>query len=261
MNKKTLILSLSTVVILVMIFVVLTVINKEEKEEPKNDYINCVTEQVMNNHETFQKGNYTYSYVTIQHEGKDYSGWEVKLTDKDGNKADGQVCKTINEEKIISANGMFQYSDVEEIDITQFDTSTILFMKEMFRGTSATSIKGLENMNTSNVLDMTAMFADTNFETLNLLKLNTSKVSNMIFMFSNNSTPELDLSNFDTSSLKYIDGIFSDNSSENINVSNWNLTNITQVKDFFYNCTAKINFGSAEEEKAWHDLMYQPIYE
>lgn len=261
MNKKTLIISLSAVVILIIIFVVLTAVNKEEKNETKTDYINCVSEESPNNHETFQKGNYTYNYVTIQYEGKDYSGWEVKLTDKDSQTANGQVCKTVNGENVISANGMFQYSNADEIDVSQFDTSTILFMKEMFRGTNATSIKGLESMNTSNVLDMSVMFADTNFETLNLSQLDTSKVTQMVFMFSNSSTPELDLSSFDTRSLKHIDGIFSDNSSENINVSNWNLSNIAQVKDFFYNCTAKINFGSEEDEKAWHDLMYQPIYE
>lgn len=263
MNKKSLIISSSCiVVILLIIFLIVSIIEKNNhKEDGLNDEFNCSYKTTSQNDKKYEKGNYTYSYITINYEGKDYTGWEVNVTDKDKEYIDGRICKTINGDPIISANNMFQYSNANEIDITNFDTSSILFMQSMFRGTTAKVIKGIENMDTSKVMNMSNMFAETNIENLNLTKFNTDNVTNMMFMFSGAKIKNLDLTSFNTQNVKYIDGIFLQTEAESIDISNWDISKLTQVKDFFYGCTAKINFGNEEQEKKWHDLMYKPKYD
>ena len=232
MNKKSLIISSACiVVILLIIFLIVSIIEKNNhKEDGLNDEFNCSYKTTSQNDKKYEKGNYTYSYITINYEGKDYTGWEVNVTDKDKEYIDGRICKTINGDPIISANNMFQYSNANEIDITNFDTSSILFMQSMFRGTTAKVI-------------------------------NTSNVTNMMFMFSGAKIKNLDLTSFNTQNVKYIDGIFLQTEAESIDISNWDISKLTQVKDFFYGCTAKINFGNEEQEKKWHDLMYKPKYD
>ena len=139
-------------------------------------------------------------------------------------------------------------------------------LKEMFKGCSGlTEIKGLSNLNTSEVVDMSKMFylcsslktLDlSNFDTslvtdmsdmfsycsvlekLNLSNFNTSLVTDMSHMFENSrKLSSLDLSNFDTSSLKDMNSMFSGCSSlEEINISYFNTTSLTNMSKMFYDC-------------------------
>ena len=68
---------------------------------------------------------------------------------------------------------------------------------------SLSEIDGLENLDTSNVTNMTSMFSRCyKLDVLNLSTFNTSNVTNMKFMFYMcNALRELDLSSFDTSNV------------------------------------------------------------
>ena len=100
--------------------------------------------------------------------------------------------------------------------------------------TNLTTITGLEYLNTSEVIDMTAMFSDCNgLTSLDLSWFNTSEVVSMRDMFSGcSSLTSLDLSNFSTFFVKYMTNMFSGCSS---------LTSLTIGCDFFVDNTTSTN--------------------
>ncbi|EHG23163.1 hypothetical protein HMPREF9332_00915 [Alloprevotella rava F0323] len=104
--------------------------------------------------------------------------------------------------------------------------------------TNLEEIKGLENLNTSEVSSMYAMFRKCEKLTqLDLSGFNTEKVQNMQHMFADcSSLTSLDLSNFKTDNVKYIDYMFSNcNSLTTIYCNNtWTCSN---SQDMFENCT------------------------
>ena len=75
---------------------------------------------------------------------------------------------------------------------------------------SLTTIEGIENLNTSEVTDMTNMFFGcSRLTSLNLSNFNTSKVTNMRWMFLECSNlTSLNLSNFNTSKVTNMKGMF-----------------------------------------------------
>ena len=83
------------------------------------------------------------------------------------------------------------------IDVSNLDTSNVTDMSAMFAGVlaglnssyepMATNIIGLEKFNTSKVTNMYSMFSDGAFSSLNLSNFDTSKVTNMAWMFANST--------------------------------------------------------------------------
>ncbi len=73
-----------------------------------------------------------------------------------------------------------------------------------------TTIEGLENLDTSNVVDMSNMFCDcSNLTSLDLSNFDTSNVTDMSFMFRDcRNLISLDLSSFDTSNVTDMSGMF-----------------------------------------------------
>ncbi|MBQ5351045.1 MAG: BspA family leucine-rich repeat surface protein, partial [Bacteroidaceae bacterium] len=72
-------------------------------------------------------------------------------------------------------------------------------------------IEGIENLNTSNVTDISGMFYGCeNLTSLDVSKFNTSNVTDMCGMFSEcNNLKSLDVSNFNTSNVTNMHGMFS----------------------------------------------------
>ena len=107
-------------------------------------------------------------------------------------------------------------------------------------------INGIENIVTSNVIDMTGMFFGCESLTnLNLSNFDTSSVTNMTGMFSscrsltnlNISNSNLNISNFDTSSVTNMTGMFSScRSLTNLNISNFDTSNVTNMAEMFSSC-------------------------
>lgn len=95
------------------------------------------------------------------------------------------------------------------INLRDYDTSNIIDMSIMFANCPIHHIK-LNNFNTNNVISMYAMFCGcSNLEKLDLSSFDTHNVTNISSMFMGcNSLTELDLSNFDVSNVGVTHGVF-----------------------------------------------------
>ena len=103
-----------------------------------------------------------------------------------------------------------------------------------------TTIEGLENLNTSAVTDMSAMFFRcSGLMSLNLSNFNTSKVTDMRYMFSGCSgLKELNVSNFNTSTVTDMRYLFSGCSGlKELNISNFNTSKVTYMGSMFSGCS------------------------
>lgn len=88
-----------------------------------------------------------------------------------------------------------------------------------------TSIEGIENLNTSNVKNMSGMFAQcSNLETLDLSHFNTEQVTTMAQMFYGcTKLHNLNIDNFNTENVSYMNGMFDGCSSLNtLDLSHFN---------------------------------------
>ena len=125
--------------------------------------------------------------------------------------------------------------------LNTFDVETLIFEEEVvllpnsamlfsnFRG----SIKGLENLDTSNVTNMSSMFAGTEVTSLDLSNLDTSNVTNMFGMFNNAKVTSLDVSNFDTSNVTNMGMMFINTRLENLDLSSFDTRKVTNMSLMF----------------------------
>ena len=106
---------------------------------------------------------------------------------------------------------MFLYCQAEEIDVSEFNTTNVTNMYQMFSGCSSLTNLDLSSFNTSNVTNMTNMFSYcSSLTSLDLSSFNTSKITNMSYLFDN------------CTKLK------------NLNISNFDFTNVTKYTNIFY---------------------------
>ena len=171
--------------------------------------------------------------------------------------------------KVKNMTSMFQLcTELEELDLSNFDTSNLNGIKYMFNEcTNIKIIKGIEHFKTDKVKDMTSLFRLCHkLEYLDLLNFNTSKVTNFNFMlcecFELNKIKgiekfntrqlvdmegmflkcsileELDLSNFDTSKVKNMAIMFRDCKEIKIikGIERFNTNQVTNMEGMFYNC-------------------------
>ena len=119
---------------------------------------------------------------------------------------------------INNCSNMFRgCSNTTEIDLSNFNTSSVTYMGFMFSGCSQLNSLNLSNFNTSSVTYMYSMFYGcSHLYSLNLSNFDTSSVTNMGFMFSGCSQLEyINLKNFTENSLSSFSNIFG-NVPENI---------------------------------------------
>ena len=96
----------------------------------------------------------------------------------------------------------YNYATLTSLDLSGFDTSSVIYMPYMFSGCSSlTSLTFGEGFDTSSVTDMSYMFSGcSSLNSLDLSGFDTSSVTDMNNMFFGcSSLTELDLSGFDTS--------------------------------------------------------------
>ena len=155
--------------------------------------------------------------------------------------------------KVIAENSNWKsafLNNPKYVDLTNLDTSNITDMSGMFAHCgSLQNVGDLSNWNTSNVTDMSGMFK--NCESLKAVKglsqWNTSKVTNMSRMFENcESLQTVDnLSSWDTGKVTDMSGMFGGCSYLHTlgDLSNWDTSNVTNMSGMFYNCTSLQNVG------------------
>jgi surface protein len=100
------------------------------------------------------------------------------------------------------------------------------------------NITGLENLNTSEVTDMSYMFGSTDLENLDLSTFDTQNVADMSYMFGdNNVLTSVNVSCFDTQTVMYMEGMFYECSALTaLDLSSFNTQNVKSFKDMFFDC-------------------------
>ena len=153
-------------------------------------------------------------------------------------------------EHVTDFGSMFEgCSKLQNIDVSEFDTSMATDMSRMFSCSERningnnpfyvselTEIIGLENFDTSHVSNMYRMFGGlSSITSLNISNFITSNVSDMGQMFQGlNNITNLNLSSFDTSHVNNMDEMFwgCDQLSE-LNLSNFNTSRVTNMYGMF----------------------------
>ena len=104
----------------------------------------------------------------------------------------------------------FRCSNINEINLSNFETSQVTDMHYMFHHCSSLTLLDLSNLNTSQVKDMKSMFIEcSSLISLDLSNFDTSQVTDMQNMFNGcSSLTSLNLSNFNTSKVSLIQSMF-----------------------------------------------------
>lgn len=144
--------------------------------------------------------------------------------------------QTIINFKSITSIGVIKH--FTSIDIRGWNTSKLKFLS--FDGFDCvTEIKGIEDIDTSNIIDMREMFFNCgNLKSLDLSKWNTSRVRDMKEMFYNCSNLEtLNVTGWDTSKVTDMSSMFMNCSVlKYVDVSGWNTSNVRKMYYMFRNC-------------------------
>ena len=140
--------------------------------------------------------------------------------------------------KVKSMYLMFSYlKNLTKLDLTGFDTSNVTSMWKMFWGSEKLTNLNISNFNTKNVTNMDEMFSGLkSIEQLNLSSFDTSSVTDMNNMFYGMSKiTSLNLSNFDTSkvtNMKYM--FYGVSNIATLDLSNFDTSKVTNMKYMFY---------------------------
>ena len=148
--------------------------------------------------------------------------------------------KLIFDSKVSNCNNMFQYCNmINEIDLSEFDSSVVSKMDYMFDGcTSLTSIN-FNNFQTSQVTYMRYVFQNCeSLESLDLSGFNTYYIEDFHYMFYNcKSLKYVDLSSFRTTSNECLHNMFNGcESLTSLDLSNFDTSKVYLINNMFYGC-------------------------
>ena len=222
-------------------------------------------------------GKYTYKYQNHYDSGGGlnvfWGGWSVELTDKEseeeinevpctyidnipiksmnqtfeGSKAKSINLLNINTTHVIEMSNMFRNISSIELDLSDFDTSNVESMWEMFSESKLKTIKGLEYFDTSKVTSMNNMFSYSELEQIDVSNFDTSNVTDMRRMFGNNKVIKIiGLENFNTSKVTDMIWMFSNSLIKELDLSNFDLTNANLSQIFIYARTEVVYSGDEE---------------
>lgn len=132
-------------------------------------------------------------------------------------------------------------SNIIKIVLDNFDTRNVVNMKRMFFALyNLEEDLDISNFNTSKVTDMSEMFSyywvrDNENSTLDFSSFNTSKVTNMEHMFFYAQMKTLNLSYFNTSKVANMEKMFQDAVLESLHIPNFEIKSSTNVDYMFSN--------------------------
>ena len=135
----------------------------------------------------------------------------------------------------------YKLTDIEEIDLSNFDFSRITSINNMFH--NCTNLKKVEfgNINTSSLTYMEYLFAGcTNLESIDLSKFDTSRITSFYCIFNECiNINKINLGNIDTSLVTNFGGLFRHcEKIEFIDISNFNTSSSTDMYHLFFHCYA-----------------------
>ena len=145
--------------------------------------------------------------------------------------------------KIVPQNTSMWFSmlsNLQEIEhLENLDTSNVTDMSYMFDMCSNLSSIDLSGLNTSNVTNMSYMFdMCSNLSSIDLSGLNTSNVTDISFMFAGcSSLNSINLSNLKTNNVTNMQGfLLMCEELTTVNLSSFNTSNVTNMDSMFYQC-------------------------
>jgi len=155
----------------------------------------------------------------------------------------GSTLDTIKTEIIDTSNikdmsYMFaEMKNIENLDLSDFDTSNSTNMSAMFYGSNFKSLD-LSSFDTSNVTTMNGLCQGCrSLENLDLSNFDTSNVTNMSYMFTFcTKIKKLDLTSFDTSKVTNMQNMFTEMSNLEKLLGILNLENVTNVNNILSYC-------------------------
>ena len=134
-------------------------------------------------------------------------------------------------------------SSLSYLNISGFDTSNVTSMTNMFLLCEKLPSLDVSHFNTSNVKEMDFMFYNLNIDSLDVSRFNTSKVTNMNCMFYGcRKLTYLDVSHFNTNNVLTMNNMFNYcRLLKSLNVSNFNTSNVTTMEGMFQNCESLVS--------------------
>ena len=205
---------------------------------------------------------YTYRYNQYYNgstwANANQNGWGVILTDKTSTDPITEPpCVYINDKPLVNLASIYQDSQaISIIALASYDTSNIIDMQSMFRGSQAT-IVNLNNLDTSNVTNMYGMFWGSKAVSLDLSTFDTSNVTNMRNMFYNSkATLIMGLSSFDTSNVDSMDNMFYSCHVSQLDLSSFNTSKVTSMQGMFNSNKATILNLSSFDTSNVTDMQY-----
>ena len=140
-----------------------------------------------------------------------------------------------NTSNVTSMTGMFySCNNLSTLDLSSFDTSNVIEMSFMF-SLSGVNILDLSHFNTSNVKNISYMFSwCRSLTSLNVSSWKTTNITDMSNLFANSGIISLNLSNWDTSNVNDMSNMFNScKSLSNLDLSNWNTSNVNNMNTMF----------------------------
>ena len=154
--------------------------------------------------------------------------------------SDRNTVKIVWDNNITSCYYMFfSRSNIEEINLSNFDSSLVTDISGMFFQCSNLKLIDFSNFNSEKVTQMNYVFFECiSLQYLDLKNFNTQSVTSMIQMFFRcNSLISLDFSNFDTKSVTNMFQMFFECFSLIVlDLSNFNTSSVTTMYEMFRNC-------------------------
>ena len=126
---------------------------------------------------------------------------------------------------------------ISNIDLSNFDTSNVADMSSMFADMNQIKELNLSSFDTSKVTNMSSMFKGMyGFKSLDVSNFDTSNVTDMSSMFQGTwQLISLNLLNFNTSKVKKMNSMFNGSSLPSLNLSSFNTSSVTDMNKMFYN--------------------------
>ena len=216
-------------------------------EEAKENV--CVYDGEVVEGASFTKGIYVYEY-------QEYNGlgWNVMIANENNTDEINEVpCVKVNDDYVVSMNGMFGGSMACNIDLSNFDTSHVKYMAGMFSNIRCDelNITGLNKIDVGNVMDMNSMFYMTTFQKLDISSFNTSNVTDMGMMFAESSFNKIiGLNSFDTNKVTNMHGMFMGMKVDILDLSSFDITNVTDMSGMFGEASATVGYAKDEATAA-----------
>lgn len=158
-------------------------------------------------------------------------GYDVKIVPKNGTKVYAPPSSRLL---------FYCCNKMTSINLENLDTSNVIDMTQMFWKCNELNNLDISNFDTSNVTSMSYLFREcNNITNINVSSLNTTKVSEMGSMFAFCSNlKEIDISSFDTTNVKNMTYMFWNCTNlEEIIIGDINVSNVTNMNSMFYKCS------------------------